>query len=170
MVSFAARDVRPHPEERACRRRSANLQARARVSKDGDERLGSPSCFETRRSAFGLRKRLRSRRAATLLSMRARAGRAFWRNEANRRERTQQFTWGPMITAGGYGSRLSLRSAGTTIAWSARRINLRLCEMAAGAISLFPIDINNGNCNSNVFDLRGPYHPHMSPTMWHHPS
>jgi len=43
-----------------------------------------------------------------------------------------------MITVGGYGSRLSLRSAGTTIAWSARRTNLRLCEMAAGAISLFP--------------------------------
>jgi len=85
IVSRGTRDARPHPEERACRRRSANLQARARVSKDGDERLGSPSCFETRRSAFGLRKRLRSRRAATLLSMRARAGRAFWRNEANRR-------------------------------------------------------------------------------------
>jgi len=45
--------------------------------------------------------------------------------------------WGPMVTAGGYGSRLSLRSAGTTIAWSERSINPRLCEMTAGAISLF---------------------------------
>src|SRR5262245_59023758 len=62
MVNFAARDARPHPEERACRKSPANLQARARVSKDEDERLGSPSCFETHRSAFGLWKRLRSRR------------------------------------------------------------------------------------------------------------
>jgi hypothetical protein len=45
---------------------------------------------------------------------------------------------GPMITAGGYGSRLSLRSAGTTIAWSERSTNLRLYEIAAGAIPLFP--------------------------------
>jgi hypothetical protein len=48
--------------------------------------------------------------------------------------------------------------------------NLRLYEISAGKIPLFPIDINNGNCNPNVFGLRGPYHPHMSPTMWHHPS
>src|SRR5262249_53739325 len=47
-------------------------RARTRVSKDGDERLGLPSCFETHRSAFGLWRGLRSRRAATLLSMRAR--------------------------------------------------------------------------------------------------
>src|SRR6516225_1532736 len=57
-------------------------KARTRVSKDGDERLSSPSCFETHRSAFGLWKHLRSRRAATLLSMRARGSRVFWRNEA----------------------------------------------------------------------------------------
>src|SRR5262249_9366221 len=44
-----------------------------------------------------------------------------------------------------------------------RSTNLRLYKMAAGGISLFPIDVNNGNCNSNVFGLRGPYHPHMSP-------
>jgi hypothetical protein len=43
-----------------------------------------------------------------------------------------------MITAGGYGSRLSLRSAGTTIAWSVRSTNLRLHEMTAGVVSLFP--------------------------------
>jgi hypothetical protein len=43
---------------------------------------------------------------------------------------------GPIITGGGYGSRLSLRSAGTTIAWSARSTNLRLCETAAGVISI----------------------------------
>jgi hypothetical protein len=43
-----------------------------------------------------------------------------------------------MITAGGYGSRLSLRSAGTTIAWSVRSTNLRLCEIGPDGISLFP--------------------------------
>jgi hypothetical protein len=43
-----------------------------------------------------------------------------------------------MITAGGYGSRLSLRSAGTTMAWPERKTNLRLYEMTAGLVSLFP--------------------------------
>src|SRR5262249_25281117 len=62
MESSAVRAGRPHPEERACRKSSANSNARARVSKDEDERLGSPSCFETHRSAFGPWKRLRSRR------------------------------------------------------------------------------------------------------------
>ena len=42
MVNCAVRDARPHPQERACRRGSANLLARTRVSKDEDERLGSP--------------------------------------------------------------------------------------------------------------------------------
>ena len=41
-----------------------------------------PSCFETHRSAFGLWKRLRSRSAAMLLSMRATVRGAFWPNEA----------------------------------------------------------------------------------------
>ena len=40
MVSFAARDARPRPEERVCRKSSADSNARARVSKDEDERLG----------------------------------------------------------------------------------------------------------------------------------
>jgi len=43
-----------------------------------------------------------------------------------------------MITAGGYGSRLSLRSAGTTMAWSKRSTNLRLQEIIAGCDPLFP--------------------------------
>jgi hypothetical protein len=43
-----------------------------------------------------------------------------------------------MITAGGYGSRLSLRSAGTTMAWSERSTNLRLQEAIAASVSLFP--------------------------------
>src|SRR6516162_4650866 len=124
MVNFAAHDVRPHPEERGCRDVS---QTRTRV---------------------------RSRRAAMLLSMRARGRARFGETKPTviLAKRTQRRAFGhlssprkrgPMITVGGYGSRLSLRSAGTTIAWSARRTNLRLCEMAAGAISLFPIDINN---------------------------
>ena len=45
---------------------------------------------------------------------------------------------GPITTVFGYGSRLSLRSAGTTIAWSERRTNLRLHKITAGVISLFP--------------------------------
>jgi hypothetical protein len=34
------------------RKASANSNARARVSKDEDEPLHAPSCFETHRSAF----------------------------------------------------------------------------------------------------------------------
>ena len=40
VVSRGVRDARPHPEERACRRRSAKSKARTRVSKDEDGRLG----------------------------------------------------------------------------------------------------------------------------------
>ena len=95
-----------------------------------------PSCFETHRSAFGLWRRLRSRRAAMLLSMRA----------------------GEAPTCGCTKSRL-------------------------GQFPLFRIDINNGNCNSNVFGLRGPFTPICHPRcgtircvppsvvmMCHHPS
>jgi len=73
--------------------------------------------------------------------------RAFWRNEPNRHfgETNPRIHLGssprkrgPVITASGYGSRLSLRSAGTTIAWSERRTNLRLHKITAGVISLFP--------------------------------
>ena len=72
IVKNAASDARPHPEERAREKGCANANLRARVSKDEDEQLGSPSCFETHRSALWRRQRLRSRRAAMLLSMRAR--------------------------------------------------------------------------------------------------
>ncbi len=83
MVKNAASDGRPHPEERACDKGCANANLRARVSKDEDEPLRAPSCFETHRSAVRRRQRLRSRRAAMLLSMRARRRRAFWPNEPN---------------------------------------------------------------------------------------
>ena len=51
IVRWLKRETRPHPEERACASASAESNARARVSKDEDVRLGSPSCFETHRSA-----------------------------------------------------------------------------------------------------------------------
>src|SRR5262245_13542156 len=50
MENSSVRAARPHPEERACRRSLANSNARARVSKDENVRLSSPSCFETHRS------------------------------------------------------------------------------------------------------------------------
>src|SRR6266542_6689450 len=75
-------DTRPHPEERACRRRSASANARARVSKDENDPVHAPSCFETHRSALRRWNPLRSRRTAMLLSMRARVRSVFWRNEA----------------------------------------------------------------------------------------
>src|SRR5437763_12500616 len=63
---------RPHPEERVRRKGAAGSNGRARVSKDEDEPAYSPSCFETHRSALWVWRQLHSRRAATLLSMRAR--------------------------------------------------------------------------------------------------
>jgi hypothetical protein len=88
-----AGDVRPHPEECAREKLSANSNARARVSKDGDERLPAHSCFETHRSALRRRQRLRSRRAAMLLGMRATRRRAFWPNEVTRRTPREGATW-----------------------------------------------------------------------------
>src|SRR5262249_32702670 len=77
IVSFAIRDARPHPEERACASASAKSNSRVRVSKDEDGQGAVPSCFETHRSGSGLWKRLRSCPAATLLSMRATVRREF---------------------------------------------------------------------------------------------
>ena len=136
-------------------RRFANSNARTRVSKDEDGRLPSPSCFETRRSAFGLRKRLRSRRAAMLLSMRARGTQRTWAAEA---------------------PALASRCDAPQHEGEGRRTNLRVYEIAAGAISLFPVVIYNDFCNSRVSGAPSPnvsppnVTPHMSPAMWHHAS
>jgi hypothetical protein len=73
LTSWSGLDPRPHPEERARRRGAADSNGQARVSKDEDERPHSPSCFETHRSGVSEWRQLRSCRAATLLSMRARA-------------------------------------------------------------------------------------------------
>ena len=54
--------------------------------------------------------------------------------------------------------------------------NPQVRESGAGAISLFPVVINNDFCNSSVSAPPRPkcvapnVTPHMSPTMWHHPS
>src|SRR5215471_9284758 len=58
IVSWAETRCCPHPEERACTSAPAKSNVRARVSKDEDERLRAPSCFETHRSAPSLWKRL----------------------------------------------------------------------------------------------------------------
>src|SRR5262249_6683683 len=132
MVSFAARDARPRPEERVCRKSSANSNARARVSKDEDERLG-----------FALMLRDASQRIwaveGTALASRCDAP----QHEGERL--------------------LRMRARG-------RSTNLRLCEMMAGAASLFP-----ACCLQGVVQLqrvgrgRGPcgtisrHHPSQSP-------
>ncbi len=71
-AALAAVLCKPHPEE-----------ARSAVSKDEDEPLHAPSCFETHRSAVRQWKDLHSCRAAMLLSMRAGERSAFWPNEPN---------------------------------------------------------------------------------------
>src|SRR5262245_36638092 len=98
---------------------------RTRVRSSRRMRTDTPSCFETHRSARRLGKHLRSRRAAMPLSMRARAPRilakrtqpAFWRNEPN-----EHFG---QTNPGGEHAR-------------ERSTNLRLHEMSAGVVSLFP--------------------------------
>jgi hypothetical protein len=51
IVRRMTRALRRHPEERACEILAPNANARARVSKDEDERVDAPSCFETPRIA-----------------------------------------------------------------------------------------------------------------------
>jgi hypothetical protein len=101
--------------------------------------------------------------------------RAFWRNEAKCHFaiRSSPRKRGPIITAGGYGSRLSARFRGRRPGrqeLAPRGAATCGCTKSKpGQFSLFRIDINNENCNSNV---SGQAHvtPHMSPAMWHHAS
>jgi hypothetical protein len=101
MVKNAVSDGRPHPEERAREKLSANSNARARVSKDEDEPLCALMLRDASQRGSAL-KDMRSCRAAMLLSMRAGERCAFWRNETN------------VVSLA---SRLSRRSAGTTPDW-----------------------------------------------------
>src|SRR5262249_34388499 len=130
MVSFAARDARPRPEERVCRKSSADSNARARVSKDVDGR------------ALMLRD----------------ASRRVWAAEApalaSRRDAPQH--------EGRRATLLSMRAARST--------NLRLCEMMAGAVSLFRACYLQGAVQlQRVGRGRGPcgtisrHHPSQSP-------
>ena len=102
--------ARPHPEERAGWSGPAKSHGRTRVSKDEDGRLGSPSAWRRIAARVGCGSAC-ARRAAMLLSMRATVRGAFWPNEAKR---------------------------GVCVFWSERSTNLRLYEMAAGSVSLFP--------------------------------
>jgi hypothetical protein len=108
IVSCLKLDAHPHPEERACQRPAPHSSARARVSKGEGGHGMQPSCFETHRNARPLWKHLRSRRAAMLLSMRARHVLG---------ERSQ-------------------RSFGRTTPRG--KTNLRLWETIAGSVPLFP--------------------------------
>src|SRR6516164_1743387 len=83
--SFAARDVRPHPEERGCRRRSANAKPRTRVSKDEDGRAlmlrdASRRVWAAEAPALASRRDAPQHegRRATLLSMRAARSTNLW--------------------------------------------------------------------------------------------
>ena len=72
IVSWTERDAvlilrSAHAEENP-----QSTNGRARVSKDEDEPMCAPSCFETHRSALRLWEQLHSHSAAMLLSMRAR--------------------------------------------------------------------------------------------------
>jgi hypothetical protein len=164
MVVLILRSAHAEDVPQTCRRVRASRRMRTDTA--------WPSCFETHRSALRLRKRLRSRRAAMLLSMRGRGRRAFWRNEPNghfgETKPTIHFgsssrKRGPMITAGGYG-------AGTTSLGAGGTPTCGCTKSRRGQFSLFRIDINNENCNSNVLGRRGPcVTPYVTP-MCHHAS
>src|SRR5262245_49635420 len=128
--------------------RSAHAQAlpqsrtRARVSKDEDVRLDSPSCFEMHRSA-------RRPRKAPVLASRCDApqheGAGARRILAERSQRmlarVVPAKAGTHNHGLGYGSRLSARFAG--VGRDEDRLvcastNLRLCETTPRAVSLFP--------------------------------
>src|SRR5215831_12957898 len=145
IVSCERRDARPHPEERARRKASANSEgpcacleglilrsahpgklpqtpkARARVSKDGDDPVHAPSCFRriAAQRCWGGGVRVR---AAMLLSM---------RGEDARRILAKRSQWGSCL----------LDSCET---------DLRLQETIAGSGPLFRIVIYNEWSNSNV--------------------
>jgi hypothetical protein len=76
IVIWTKTHARPHPEERACEM-VPSTRTRVRASRRMRTAAVWPSCFETHRSAARLRKELRSRRAALLLSMRAGEGAHF---------------------------------------------------------------------------------------------
>ena len=97
----------------------------------------------------GGRKDLRARRAAMLLSMRARN--AFWRNEPNR----------------DFGSRLSLRSAGRWVLRSWREAPTCGCRTASPARLLcFAPVLYREPCNSNVSSRNGGHFRQTSPTAF----
>jgi hypothetical protein len=111
MVKNAASDGRPHPASR----RPRPEEARSAVSKDEDEPLRAPSCFETHRIAANLR------------SMHA-----LLRCDAPQRE-----GGGWAAHFGQTNPTIILAKRSQAAAW-ARRTNLRLHEMIAGPASLFP--------------------------------
>src|SRR5262245_39079919 len=124
IVSCERRDARPHPEERARRRRSANFE---RVRASRRMRTDAPSCFETHRSATMLgRKRARSRcdapqhegRGGTAHFGEAKPMCPHWKSSPRKR--------GPMIT-GRWSWVPALR----------RRTDPRLQETIAGSVPLF---------------------------------
>ena len=158
MVSFAAVDVRPHPEELVCRRRSANSNARTRVSEPHPEeracRQGAASSKvrtrvskdEDGHAALMLRDASQRIWAAEAFAPASRCDApqhegargaahfgetkpsSFWRNEPKDHFaiRSSPRKRGPMVTAGGYRSRLSLRSAGTTGLVGTKRSGIRV--------------------------------------------
>ena len=153
-------------------RRFANPNARARVSKDEDGRGMALMLRDASQRIWGAEAPALASRcdapqhegegAPRILAKRTQL--PFWRNVPKDHLGSSPRKRGPIITAGGYGSRLSPRcregSAGTT-AGSVSSINLWLCEMMAGAASLFPACSLQG-----MMQLQrvGPPRP-----MWHHP-
>jgi hypothetical protein len=196
MVSFAARDVGPHPEERGRRKSSANSNARARVSKDEDVRLFALMLRDASQRIWALE--------APALASRCDApqhegeGGAAHFGETKptgmlpigvvpargTRDSKSAFTRvcdalcvagtplrGPMITASGNGSRLSLRSAGTTIALvqakhqpAAVRNDGRGNFIVLGL--LFTMTFATQTCRAAGTHVT----PHISPPMCHHAS
>jgi hypothetical protein len=188
LFEIVRRDARPHPEERGCRKGSANADVRTRVSKDEDghaalmlrdasQRIWAAEAFAPA-SRCDAPQHEGARGAAHFGETKPSS---FWRNEAKDHFaiRSSPRKRGPMITAGGYGSRLSPRfregRPGRRWLGPSEGPTCGCAKSPPGQFPCFGVVIYNDFCNSNVSGRRGPNllpqmchpicHPDVSPSV-----
>jgi hypothetical protein len=170
MGKNAAGDVRPHPGERACRGSAANANVRARVSKDEDGHCTRPHASRRIAARHGGRKDRRARRAAMLLSMRARN--AFWRNEPNRDfGETNPILLNPVVPAqaGTHDHQPVFMGPGSRYARPGRHLDRSTCgcrkRRPARLLCFAPV-LYREPCNSNVSSRNGGHFRQTNPTAF----
>jgi hypothetical protein len=186
LMEVVSRDARPHPEERVCRKGSANSKVRTRVSKDEDVHAALMLRDASQRASAGEAPALASRcdapqhegeRSAAhfgetnpriILAKRTQAH--FGENEPKDHfaVRSSPRKRGPMITADGYGSRLSPRfregRLGRRWLGPSEGPTCGCTKRLPGWLPCFRPVIYRDLCNSNVSSRRGP---NLLPKMCH---